>query len=84
MGLRGRDLFWKVALAAGTPLLVAVFWGIFMAPRAARRLAGGPHLAAEVGLYGLGALALNAAGHPALGWAFAMLSIGTALLRVVR
>jgi hypothetical protein len=59
----------KVVLGVGAPLLVAVVWGTFLAPRAAMRLREPWLLILELGLFGLAIAALYFTGHPALAWA---------------
>ncbi|MFI6845820.1 YrdB family protein [Kitasatospora sp. NBC_00085] len=66
----------RALLGLGAPALAAVTWGLFLA-------AGGPTvrlpLAAEIALklavFAVGALALGAAGRPALGLAFGALAL---------
>jgi hypothetical protein len=60
----------KILLGIGLPVLIAVLWGMFMAPRATRPLSGAPRLALELVLFSSGAVALFASGKPALGWAY--------------
>lgn len=74
---------WKVLLGLGLPLLIAVLWGTFLAPKATRPLRGFAFYALELTLFALGALALFAAGQPTLGWIYGMvLVINTILLAV--
>jgi Protein of unknown function (DUF2568) len=61
----------KLALGIGAPLLAAVVWGTFLAPRAAvPRLLS---LVLELGVFGSATAALYAAVLPALAWALAVL-----------
>ena len=62
----------KWLLALGLPLMVAVFWGMFMAPRALYPLSDGVHLFMQIVLFGLAALALIFAGKVQLGTGFAV------------
>jgi hypothetical protein len=79
----GSDTLVKVILGIGTPLLVAVIWGIFMAPNSARHLQGGAYLTLKAILFGLGIAALIEAGRPTLGLVFAaVVVINTILLYV--
>jgi hypothetical protein len=48
----------KILLGIGAPALMIVFWGVFMAPRSARRLQDPWHLLFEIVIYGLAGLAL--------------------------
>jgi|SRR5215211_4546062 len=61
----------KLALGIGAPLLAAVVWGMFLAPRAAVPSPGLLRLVLELGVFGAAAAALYAAGRPALSWALA-------------
>jgi hypothetical protein len=77
----GKTGMAKVGLGIGIPLLVAVMWGIFMAPRSSRRLQGAAYLALKLVLFGLAVAALILAGSPALGIVFGVLVvINTVLL----
>lgn len=58
----------KLLYGAGAPLLTAIFWGLFMAPKAARRVQNPWYTLIKVLLFALAALALAAAGHPTLAW----------------
>ena len=74
----------RFALGLGAPLVVAVVWGLFMAPKATVPLPGPLHLAGEIALFGLGAAALFAAGQPRLAVLFAAAAIvNRALLAVL-
>lgn len=66
----GQGTLQKLALGLGTPLVVAVIWGLFAAPRAKRRLTGARLFALKALLFGLAGVALWAAGLPALAVAF--------------
>ncbi len=79
----GQGTLAKIALGVGVPLLVAVVWGVFCAPKAAKRLQGPALPLAELVLLGAAALALYATGHPALAGTFAALVIGTTVLMQV-
>jgi hypothetical protein len=56
-----------LAAAAGT-LAVVAFWGLFMAPKAKRRLATRPRLLVSAVLCLATAVGLVAVGHPWWGW----------------
>jgi len=74
---------WKILLGIGLPLLIAILWGTFLAPKATRPLRGLPFYALELTLFALGALALFAAGQPTLGWVYTVvLVVNTILLAV--
>jgi branched-subunit amino acid ABC-type transport system permease component len=60
----------KILLGIGLPVLIAVLWGMFIAPRATRPLSGAPRLTLELLLFASGAIALFASGKPTLGWVY--------------
>jgi hypothetical protein len=72
-----------VLLAVGIPVIAAVLWGIFAAPRASRRLLLVPRMAFELTVFGLAAAALGAAASTAVGVAFAVVAIINAALLTV-
>jgi len=73
----------SVVLALCAPLVFVVVWGLFAAPRAARRLPLRPRMFLELGLFALAALALVVAGQPVLGAVFAVLVVVNAVLLTV-
>ncbi len=77
----GGAVLEKILRGIGVPLLVAVIWGLFMAPNSRRRLQGASYLAVKVILFGLAVLALIAAGQLLIGLVFgAVFVINTGLL----
>ena len=66
-GARLADGVLGLVLAVGLPVLAAVTWGAWIAPKAQRRLRDPARLALEVVLFALGAGALIAAGLAAAG-----------------
>ncbi len=68
----GRGLGGKLALGIGAPLLAALVWGTFVAPRAPVRLPLRRRLIPELVVFGAATAALVAAGHPLLALAFAV------------
>jgi hypothetical protein len=76
----GQGAFAKIALGIGAPLLIAVVWGILLAPRAARRLHEPWRVLLECVLFGLGTVGLVAAGRPVLA---AILALAFALNRML-
>lgn len=62
----------KVLLVIGVPLLAAVLWGLFAAPRARFRVPLGAVLAVKALVFGAATAALYATGHPVLGTVFAV------------
>jgi len=73
----------KILFGVGLPLLVAVLWGVFIAPKAMRPLGGATHLVLELTLLATGPVALFASARPGLGWAFAALLVLNKILLVV-
>jgi hypothetical protein len=69
----------KVALGLGAPLLAAILWGLFAAPRApvSVPLVG---LGVKLLVFGSAALALYATGHRILAIAFAVLVVVNSVL----
>ena len=64
----------KTVLGIGTPLLAAVLWGLFAAPRAPVSVPAA-RLGAQLVVFGSAAAALYATGHPVLATAFAFLVV---------
>jgi hypothetical protein len=71
----GLGWFLKTLLGIGAPVLIAVLWGMFAAPRAAYRLHGFLLLAFEAVIFGSGVAALFAMKNYSLAWAFAVIVI---------
>lgn len=65
----------KILLGVGTPVLAAVLWGVFAAPKSTRRLRGAAYLGFKLVFFGLAALALIAAGRGGLALLFAALVV---------
>jgi hypothetical protein len=59
-------------LGIGAPLLTAVVWATFGSPGASFPLSGPLHLIMELFVFGLPAVALYAAGRPALAGTFGL------------
>lgn len=82
-GLWGASIasgVFAVLLAIGLPVVVAVLWGRFAAPRARRRLPLRLRAPFELGVFALAALALWAAASLAWGAAFAVIAAVNAAL----
>jgi hypothetical protein len=73
----------RVLLAVLLPGLVIAVWGLLVAPRAQRRLAVRPRFVLQAVLFGLGAIALAAAGLPLLAVVFAVVVAVHLVLRLV-
>lgn len=79
----GHGLPQKLVLGLGAPLLVAVLWGLFAAPQATFTLPGAVLFALKALLFGSAAVALWAAGRPALAVVFiAAVALNSALAAV--
>ena len=73
----------KAALTIGTPLCMAVVWGLFVAPRSVVQLAEPIRFVLGLGILCLTAVALAASGHSALAIAFAVIIVANAALLAV-
>jgi hypothetical protein len=73
----------KVALGIGLPLVAAVVWGVFVAPRAPVALPGFVVLPLQVVVFGSAAAGLVATGHRTLALAFGVLVVINAILMYV-
>lgn len=75
----GGEAVVKIGLGVGTPLLAAVLWGLFAAPRApvSAPLA---RVGVQVVVFGSAALALYASGHHGLAVSFVLLVISNSIL----
>src|SRR3982751_6211366 len=71
----------RVIAGLGLPILAAVVWGVFLAPRASIPLSPLPHFLLEVVIFGLAIAALYAAGWPRLALAFGIVYIINLMLR---
>jgi hypothetical protein len=61
------DLIVSVVLGLGAPALALTVWGLFVAPKASRRLPDPQRLALEIVVFGAGVLAFLATGELLLG-----------------
>ena len=75
--------FMKILLGIGLPVLIAILWGTFLAPKATRPLSGASFLTLELTLFSTGAIALFASGKPGLGWVYMIVLIVNKILLVV-
>lgn len=69
----------KVILGIGTPILVAVFWGMFVAPKANFPVTTLVRIILQIIIFGLAALALRFSGKPEL----ALLFTGIAVIEMI-
>jgi hypothetical protein len=82
-GATAADGVLAVVLAVAAPAVFIVLWGLFAAPRAARRLPARSRIPLELGLFAVAALALVRAGSPVLAAVFAVLVVVNAALLTV-
>jgi hypothetical protein len=81
----GDGVALKVVLGLGTPVLAAVVWGLFAAPRATFGLPLAGVLAVKAVVFGGAAVALFAAGQHVLAVVFAVLVVAnTAIVTTFR
>lgn len=71
-GFQTSEVYTKFLFGLGLPVLVAIFWGMLMAPKAQRRVRQPWRLIIGSILFSLGACALYAANQPAWGYAYAV------------
>ena len=67
----------------GLPVLIAVIWGYFMAPKSSHRLSGIAFTIMDFILLGSGTVALYASGLPTLAWTYAVVLVISEILRLV-
>ena len=71
----GEGAIAKAVLGLGAPLLAAVVWGLFVAPKAAVPLGMPLRLVPEAFVFGSAVAALFTTGHPLLAACFAVLAV---------
>jgi hypothetical protein len=71
----GKGLIARLGLGIGVPLVVAVIWGVFLAPRSGMRLTGIGYIILQVVIFGMAVAALYTTDHPKLAWAFAAIAV---------
>ena len=75
----------NILLGIGTPLVVSVFWGMFMAPTAKRRVSGVVYYVLQSIVFGLACIALWAANQPMLAIILAVVFVlNTIAVRLTR
>ena len=79
----GRPPLMRWVLGIGSPLLAAVIWGLWMAPRANRRLQGAAFLMLELVLFGLAGWALYSTGQKNLTLWFGLVYLVNRILMAV-
>jgi hypothetical protein len=73
----------KIGLAIGAPLVVAVLWGLFIAPRAVVSLSPVWRSLLAMIVFGAAAIVLFVTGQSALAWVFLILAVLNRILIVV-
>lgn len=76
----GQGFVGKLALGIGAPLLAAVIWGLFIAPKATYTPPTAIWIGLQVVLFGAAVLSLFATDHPVLGLLLAILVIANGAL----
>jgi Protein of unknown function (DUF2568) len=71
----GGPTMLRVALGVGAPLLAAVVWGLFAAPKAFVRLPLAGVLVVKAVVFGAATAALYAVGHPILATTYAVVVV---------
>jgi hypothetical protein len=79
----GQGTLAKIALAVGAPLVVAVFWGLFVAPRAVFTLPPLWRSLLALLVFGAAAIALYVTGQQTLALVFAALALLNRILILV-
>lgn len=79
----GTPAWDKVALAMAAPVAMAVVWGLWVAPRAVRRLPDPARLVVELAILAVVSAAIALSGYPVVAAVFAALAIANgAVLRL--
>ena len=71
----GSGTILKILLGIGAPLLIAVIWGLFGAPKANFHLQGSMLFVLEVVVFGSGVATLYATKNHSLAWVFLVIVI---------
>lgn len=79
----GNNLWMRLLLGLGSPLLFAVVWGTFLAPKSALRLSQPWLLLLELVVFGLAGWALFSTAKAPLAFAFAALYILNKILMIL-
>lgn len=82
-GFAVYDAIWFWIAGFGAPLVIATIWGMWIAPKATRRLPDPTRLGIEIVLFTIAALCLATAGAPGYGLAFAALEAANLALLVL-
>jgi hypothetical protein len=79
----GQGTLLKLVLGIGAPLLMAVVWALFVAPRALVHVSPPVRMLLKVVIFAVAAFALSVAGHALLAAVFALVVAANLLLVVV-
>lgn len=79
----GKVYGFKILLGIGTPVFIAIIWGIFSSPHATIPLNRMARLLLELGIFGLAVMVLFYLEKPALASVFAMLMVINQILLTV-
>ncbi|MBY0122762.1 YrdB family protein [Bacillus sp. S/N-304-OC-R1] len=71
----GDTLVMKWCLACGTPIIVAVIWGLFGSPQASYQLSGISHLMLEILIFLLPCVLLLSLGYAGLGLIYGIMAV---------
>jgi cytochrome b len=71
----GSTTIVRIGLAVAAPLALAVVWGIWVAPRARRRLRDPARMVVELVILALAVAGLAASGYPPLAAGFAIVAL---------
>ena len=77
------SLLLRIVLGVGAPLIAALIWARFMAPKSKTRLTGTAYLALKFVLFGAAAVALAAAGQSTLAVVFVVVAVINQVLLMV-
>ena len=76
----GQSMLIKIGLGIGIPLIVAVLWGIFLAPASDTRLKDPLRMITELVIFGLAFAALYGRGLQSLTWVFGLTYVSNKIL----
>ncbi len=79
----GATFITQIGLGIGVPILVAIIWGIWLAPASPRRVQEPLYLVLTLIIFGLAIIALGSAGQPTLAWIFGIVYAINVVLRYV-
>ncbi|MED1602502.1 YrdB family protein [Alkalihalophilus marmarensis] len=81
----GIEVWLKILLGISVPLLTAIVWGVFISPKAPKRLHEGPRLFLEIALFALAAAAMYGSGFEYFSVIFMLMAmVISILIRVLK